>query len=73
MNRPEIVHIAPNNDAWRVYRAGYESELSFEDIGDALDAASSLVSDGASMRIVIHERASAEDADAGSFGVSAAA
>ena len=46
MNRPEIVHIAPKNEAWRVYRAGYDTELSFEDLGQALDAASAMVNGG---------------------------
>ena len=73
MNRPEIVHIAPQNDSWRVYRSGYDSELSFDDIGQALDAASALAGKETSMRIVVHERPSLAEGDTDSFGVSAAA
>lgn len=73
MDCEQVVHIAPGNAVWRVYRAGYDGELSFEDIGQALDAASALVTDGAAMHIVVHDRPSAPDGDIDSFGVSAAA
>jgi hypothetical protein len=56
MNRPEVVHISPTERAWRVYRSGYDTEESFDELGDALDAATAVAA-GAAVRIVIHERA----------------
>jgi hypothetical protein len=73
MNRPEIVHIAPKNEAWRVYRAGYDTELSFEDLGQALDAASAMATAGGSVRIVIHENPATKELDTGAPGISSAA
>jgi hypothetical protein len=39
-----------------VYRSGYDTEESFDELGDALDAATAVAA-GAAVRIVIHERA----------------
>jgi hypothetical protein len=55
MARTEVVHIAPQHNAWRVYRVGYDLELSVEELGQALDAAARLVPDGAAIRIVLDE------------------
>ena len=71
MNRPEVVHISPTERAWRVYRSGYDTEESFDELGEALDAATA-VADGAALRIVIHEREPAGDGR-DSLGISSAA
>ena len=72
MRRPEVVHIAPSNGAWRVYRHEYDAALRFDELGEALDAASKLVPEGTAVRIVIHE-AAAPAAIANGAGYSAAA
>jgi len=56
MVHTEVVHIANENDAWRVYRPGQHIELSFETLGEALDAAARLVPDGTPIRIVFDEQ-----------------
>ena len=55
MAQTEVVHIAPQHNAWRVYRTGHEVELSFEELGEALDAAARLVPDGTPIRIVFDD------------------
>jgi hypothetical protein len=55
MSHTEVVHIAAQHNAWRVYRPGYDLELAFEELGEALDAAARLVPDGTPIRIVLDE------------------
>lgn len=76
MPHSEIIHIEPSNGAWRVYCLGGEFELHFEQLGDALDAAPTLLPEGSAIRIVIHDagpEAQPAPDDRGAFGHSAAA
>jgi hypothetical protein len=76
MPHSEIIHIEPVNAAWRVYCIGVELELHFEQLGDALDAAPTLLPEGSPIRIVIHDAETethTESDDRGAVGHSAAA
>jgi hypothetical protein len=63
MPHPEVVHIAPAANDWRLHRTGAAEDLFFHELGDALDAASSLAAEGLVIRIVVHQAPGGLDAE----------
>lgn len=63
MPNPQAVHIARADSSWRLRWHENDEDLDSHDLGEAIDAASSLASGGEAVRIVFHQGPAESDKD----------
>ncbi|MEO9256224.1 MAG: hypothetical protein ABI305_11815 [Tepidiformaceae bacterium] len=56
MPNPQVVHIARSDSDWQLRCSGNGESRYFHELGDAIDAASLLATNGEALRIVVHQQ-----------------